>query len=130
MTSQMTLLDLLEKTRNEQITISVEAEGAKDDMLTIHRNKTILLSQFPQVADAVDPKTNKSNKEWSQFLLDQLLEQDEEYIEALGSMYSYQTKLAEINNEVLNLVERLNVTKTQSRLIAAMLDVVKDMVGM
>jgi len=127
---QMTLLDLLKKTREEQVALSVEAEGAKDDMLTIHRNKTITFSSFPQIANAVDPKTNKSNKEWSQFLLDQLLEQDEEYMEALGNMYRFQTQLAQVNNEVLDLVERLNVTKTQCRLIAAMLDVVKDMVGM
>jgi hypothetical protein len=126
MEDQNRLLDLLEAKRVEQVTISGAAELSKDKMMQVHRDKTLLYSQFPEISGAIDPKTGKSNKDWSQLLLDQKLENDEEYVAALGEMYRFNTELAELNNDVLNIVERLNVTKTQARLLAAMLEVVKD----
>lgn len=126
MAEQTKMLLILEAQRDEQIVQSVGAEEAKDVMMRLHRDKTVVFSQSPDIALAKDPKTGKSNKDWSQLLLDQKLEGDTEYMTALGVMYSFQTKLAEINNDVLNLVERLNVTKTQCRLLSAMLEVVKD----
>jgi hypothetical protein len=56
--------------------------------------------------------------------IDTLLESDAEYVKAIGEMYKYQEALTEIQADILDLSERLQVSKTNARLVSAMLGTV------
>ena len=86
-------VELLGKKRMDQAQASLAAEKAKDNMLQVHRQKTLEFSLLPEVADSIDPKTNKENKDWAQYKLDELLESDKDYITAIGGVYKYQEEL-------------------------------------
>lgn len=116
--------DFLAQMRNEQGVMSINAETAKDHMMKVHRQKTLEISLMPEIAEAKDPKTGRQNKDWTQYLIDEELEQDEQYISALGGMYEAQQQLQDASNNVLDAVERINVLKTQARLVSSMLTTV------
>jgi hypothetical protein len=92
-------------------------------MMQVHRQKTLEFSLLPEIASAVDPKTGKSNKDWSQLQLDELLEQDADYVNAIGAMYKYQEELTLLQADILDIAERIGTAKVSARLVAAMLGV-------
>ena len=116
-------VELLGKKRMDQAQASLAAEKAKDNMLQVHRQKTLEFSLLPEVADSIDPKTNKANKDWAQYKLDELLESDKDYITAIGGVYKYQEELTILQAEILDIAERVGVSKASARLISAMLGV-------
>jgi len=125
MALQENLLDKLEKKRSDQLAVSREAETIKDNLLRVNREKYQFYAMYPEAQEA-DPTTGKKNKDWSQMNIEALMSQDKEYVEALGAAYEVESRMAEINNAILDIGERLTVTKGQVRLVAAMLGVLSN----
>ena len=118
-------LETLAKKRKAQVVASLEAEKIKDELIRVNGNKVIEFSHYPECQEP-DPKTGKTNKEWAELLLGQLLNQDDEYIGALGVAYESEQELAEIQADILDLSERITADKVMCRLVAAMLGVLGD----
>jgi hypothetical protein len=120
------IVEELDEARENEVTFALEADAAKDEMLTTHRQLTLELSILPDIAESVDPRTGRANKDWSQFLLDEKLERDPRYIQAAGKMYEMQEKVMRVRSFIVQKVEMLNMLKTQARLITALLGALSD----
>ena len=118
-------LEVLAKKRKEQVALSLVAEKIKDELIRVNGTKVLEYSHYPECQEP-DPKTGKTNKEWAVLMLGQLLNQDDEYIEALGDAYTAEQELAEIQADILDLSERVTADKVMCRLVGAMLGVLGD----
>jgi len=118
-------LEVLAKKRKEQVALSLVAEKIKDNLIRVNGEKVIYYSGMPECMEP-DPKTGKNNKEWAELMLQQFLQQDDDYIEALGEAYTAEQGLAEIQADILDLSERVTADKVMCRLVSAMLGVLGD----
>ena len=118
-------LEVLAKKRKKQVVASLEAEKIKDELIRVNGEKVITYSRMPECQEP-DPKTGKSNKEWAELMLQQFLQQDDEYIEALGNAYEKEQELAQIQADILDLSERITADKVMCRLVGAMLGVLSN----
>ena len=112
--------------RMKEIKSRIEFEKAKIALSDLTRHKTIELSHLPQIAGAVDPKTGKPNKEFSEFLLDEEMRNDTEFRAQLVYFYNAQESYFEAQNNMLDVAEQLSVAKSQARLLGALMILVSD----
>jgi len=115
-------VELVEKFRKEEANVARDFDKTKEEFETVVRNRTIELSFLPEISDQPDPKTGKKNLQWTGFLLQKALEQDKAVIVINAVMYEREEQLLEARTKVTNVVERLNVAKTESRLLAALME--------
>ena len=115
-------VELLEKFRKEEADAAREFDKTKEEFETVVRNRTIELSFLPEISDQPDPKTGKKNLQWTGFLLQKALEQDKETIVINAVMYEREEQLLRARTDVTSVVERLNVAKTEARLVSAMME--------
>ena len=69
----------------------------------------------------VDPGTNKMNKDWSQLLMDQLLNKDDEYLRLRDEIGVFALNTVMAKRELRICVERVGMLKSIARLQADML---------
>jgi hypothetical protein len=114
------LVRLLSEKRIIEVKARIAHEKAKEDMAIMHRNKVLELSS--QLTDVVDPKTGKSNKEFSEMVLHSMMEQDPEYVTALQKMWETQEAQLLAQTESVNVADQLGTTRTAARLLCALLE--------
>ena len=119
-------IDLIEKYRKEEAEAARDFDKTKEEFEKVVRDRTLELSFLPEVSDQTDPKTGKKNLQWTGFLLQKALEQDKEVIVINAVMYEREEQLLAARTGVTNVVERLNVAKTEARLVSAMMEMMKD----
>jgi len=119
-------IELIEKYRIEEAQAAREFDKTKEEFETVLRNRTIELSYLPEISDAPDPKTGKKNLQWTGFLLQKALEVDKEVIVINAVMYEREEQLLAARTGVTTIVERLNVAKTEARLVSAMMEMMAD----
>ena len=119
-------IELIEKYRMEEAEAAREFDKTKEEFDKVLRNRTLELSFLPEVSDQPDPKTGKKNLQWTGFLLQKALEQDKEVIVINAVMYEREEQLLAARTGVTTIVERLNVAKTESRLLSAIMEMMKD----
>lgn len=69
----------------------------------------------------VDPGTNKMNKDWSQLLMDQLLDKDDEYLRLRDEIGVFALNTVMAKREMRICVEKVGMLKAIARLQADML---------
>src|SRR3990172_2985242 len=111
----------LSSLRSKEMNARIAFERGKEELAKITRNKTIELSNLPHI-NTPDPKTGRPNQEWAKMLLDKELEEDEEFRKALVRFWNLQQSFYEAQNEMLDVGEKLSITKSQARLLAALLN--------
>ena len=111
----------LSSLRSKEMNARIAFERGKEELAKITRNKTIELSTLPHI-NTPDPKTGRPNQEWAKMLLDKELEEDEEFRKALVRFWNLQQSFYEAQSEMLDVGEKLSITKSQARLLAALLN--------
>ena len=111
----------LSSLRSKEMNARIAFERGKEELAKITRNKTIELSNLPHI-NVPDPKTGRPNQEWAKMLLDKELEEDEEFRKALVRFWNLQQSFYEAQSEMLDVGEKLSITKSQARLLAALLN--------
>jgi len=111
----------LSSLRSKEMNARIAFERGKEELAKITRNKTIELSNLPHI-NTPDPKTGRPNQEWAKMLLDKELEEDEEFRKALVRFWNLQQSFYEAQSEMLDVGEKLSITKSQARLLAALLN--------
>ena len=111
----------LSSLRKKEVNARIAFERGKEELARITRDKTIELSNLPHI-NAPDPKTGRPNQEWAKMLLDKELEEDEEFRKALVRFWNLQQSYYEAQSEMLDIGEELSITKSQARIIAALLN--------
>jgi len=119
-----TLLKRLEKARTEELEMRIGFEKKERETTDLGRDKIIALSQ--EMQDLKDPKTGKSNKEWSQFVIDKQLSEDVEYVEAMAGYYQYQQAHIEAQAKVILWAEKIGLVRAQANLLTAILKYIAD----
>ena len=119
-------VELIEKFREEEAGAARNFDKTKEKFETMIRDRTIELSFLPEISDQYDPKTGNKNLQWTGFLLQKALEQDKEVIVINAVMYEREEQLLAARTGVTTIVERLNVAKTEARLVSAMMEMMKD----
>ena len=119
-------IKLVEKYRKEEAEAAREFDKTKEEFEKVVRDRTLELSFLPEISDQTDPKTSKKNLQWTGFLLQKALEQDKEVIVINAVMYEREEQLLAARTGVTTIVERLNVAKTESRLVSSMMEMMKD----
>ena len=119
---QNNLLDKIAELRKQYAEARIEYEKQKGAMEVLHRNKTMEFALAPEIREATDPRSGKSNKEWTQFLIDEALEADQEYIKQFTHVYDAQKVMFLAESDQLILAEKLGVSKAQARLISSLLE--------
>jgi len=119
-------IELIERYRKEEAEAAREFDKTKEEFEKVVRDRTIELSFLPEISDQLDPKTGKKNLQWTGFLLQKALEQDKETIVINAVMYEREEQLLSARTWVTTIVERLNVAKTEARLVSAMMEMMKD----
>jgi len=117
---------LIEKFRTEEALSARNFDTAKEEFEKVVRNRTLELSFLPEISDQSDPKTGKKNLQWTGFLLQKALEQDKEVVLVNAVLYEREEQLLDARTKVTNVAERLNVAKTDARLVSAMMEMMKD----
>ena len=117
---QNELADNLSSLRKKEMNARIAFEKGKEELARITRNKTLELSHLPHIS-MPDPKTGRQNQEWAKMLLDKELEEDEEFRGALVRFWNLQQSFYEAQSEMLDVGERLSITKSQARILAALL---------
>ena len=117
---QNELADNLSSLRKKEMQARIDFERGKEELARITRLKTIELSNLPHI-NMPDPKTGRPNQEWAKMLLDKELEEDEEFRGALVRFWNLQQSFYEAQSEMLDVGERLSITKSQARILAALL---------
>ncbi len=117
-----TQIELIEKFRTEEAEAAREFDKTKEEFEKVVRDRTLELSFLPEISEQLDPKTGKKNLQWTGFLLQKALEQDKEVVVINAVMYEREEQLLEARTRVTSVVERLNVAKTESRLLSAMME--------
>ena len=111
----------LSSLRSKEMNARIAFERGKEELAKITRDKTIELSNLPHI-NTPDPKTGRPNQEWAKMLLDKELEEDEEFRKALVRFWNLQQSFYEAQSEMLDVGEKLSITKSQARLLAALLN--------
>lgn len=111
---------LLSTRRTEETQARIAHEKAKESMAKVHRDRIIELS--PDLAGTVDPKTGKSNKEYTEMVMHRALEQDVDYVRELQNLWETQEAQALAQTASVNVADELGVTRTKARLLAALLE--------
>ena len=111
----------LSSLRSKEMNARIAFERGKEELAKITRNKTIELSNLPHI-NTPDTKTGRPNQEWAKMLLDKELEEDEEFRKALVRFWNLQQSFYEAQSEMLDVGEKLSITKSQARLLAALLN--------
>ena len=111
----------LSSLRSKEMNARIAFERGKEELAKITRDKTIELSNLPHI-NVPDPKTGRPNQEWAKMLLDKELEEDEEFRKALVRFWNLQQSFYEAQSEMLDVGEKLSITKSQARLLAALLN--------
>ena len=111
----------LSSLRSKEMNARIAFERGKEELAKITRDKTIELSNLPHI-NMPDPKTGRPNQEWAKMLLDKELEEDEEFRKALVRFWNLQQAFYEAQSEMLDVGEKLSITKSQARLITALLN--------
>lgn len=111
----------LSEFRGRFVKSQVAFERAKQDLSNLTRQKTIELSMLPHLQNATDPKTGKTNKEFSEFLLDEEMRHDPAFQQQIVIFYNSQEAWFEAQNDVLDVAEQLSVLKSQARLLASLM---------
>ncbi len=115
-------VELIEKFRKDEADAAREFDKTKEEFEKVVRNRTLELSFLPEVSEQPDPKTGKKNLQWTGFLLQKALEQDKEVVVINAVMYEREEQLLAARTNVTTIVERLNVAKTEARLVSAMME--------
>lgn len=105
------LQELLTIARKKEADAKIKFERAKDNLAKKGRDLTLSLS--PRLEGATDPKTGKPNKEWAMFLLDQMMENDAEYVNEQALYYHAQEDLHHTQVEVIDLSDQLGILKSR-----------------
>lgn len=111
----------LSEFRGREVKCRINFERAKVELAAATSHKTIELSHLPHLAGAIDPKTGKSNADFSKFLLDEEMRNDDEFRIQIVQFYEAQESYYEAQNDMLDVAEQLSVAKSQARLVAAIL---------
>ena len=117
---QNELADNLSSLRKKEMNARIAFERGKEELARITRQKTLELSSLPHI-NAPDPKTGRPNQEWAKMLLDKELEEDEEFRGTLVRFWNLQQSFYEAQSDMLDVGERLSITKSQGRIFAALL---------
>ena len=104
------LQEVISKARRTEADAKIKFEQAKNDLAKIGRDLTLSLSS--QLEGATDPKTGKPNKDWAMFLLDQLMENEPEYVNAQAQYYHAQEGLHHAQVEVIDLSDQMGTLKS------------------
>jgi len=114
------LTKIMSQKRTDEVKARIAHEQAKETMAKVHRDRVLELS--PEIANIVDPKTGKSNKDYSEMVLHSMLEQDPDYVTALQKMWETQEAMAIAQTESVNIADELGTTRTAARLLCALLE--------
>jgi len=117
---QNNLVENLSLLRRAEVNARISFERGKEELARITRQKTLDFSSLPHIG-APDPKTGKTNKEWAEMLLTKEMEDDEEFRVALVRFWNLQQSFYEAQSDLLDVAEQLSITKSQARLLAALL---------
>jgi len=120
MKMQTELGQQLQKARNEEMKLRITFERGKEEFAGVTRRLTIELSELPNV-NQPDPKTGRTNQEWTKMLLDQELENNEEFRTALVKFWNLQEGFFAAQSKMIDLADQLSITKSQARLLSALL---------
>lgn len=101
----------LSAARMKEADAKIKFERVKDDLAKVGRDLTLSLS--PQLQGATDPKTGKSNKDWSMFLLDQMMENEPTYVNAQAQYYHAQMDLHTAQVAVIDLSDQMGTLKSR-----------------
>ena len=117
---QNELIENLSSLRKKEVNARIAFERGKEELSRITRDKTIEISGLAHI-NTPDPKTGRPNQEWAKMLLDKELEDDEEFRKALVRFWNLQQSFYEAQSDMLDVADRLSITKSQARLLAALI---------
>lgn len=90
-------------------------------MKDTHRRLVIEYSQREEYAQRVDPRTGKTNKEWTDLLIEEAVSQDPRLVGMVGSFYELQQETIMAQAALANISDRVGSVRVQCRLLAALL---------
>jgi hypothetical protein len=108
--------------RDKETVASKELSGAEEGFGKINNERLQHYAVFPEITEQPDPRTGKVNKDWSNLLMSQALEQDPDWIVARAEVFAKKEVVERMQTDMVNLIDALNVTKTSARLVSAMLE--------
>jgi hypothetical protein len=108
--------------RDKEAVASKELSAAEEEFGKVNNERLQHYAVFPEITEQPDPRTGKVNKDWSNLLMSQALEQDPDWIVVRAAVYEKKEMVEKLQTEMVNLIDALNVTKTSARLVSAMLE--------
>lgn len=116
------LAEVMENARSSYGQAKGTLEKAKDEHSLVVRKRLVAISTMEQHQNLIDPRTGKSNTDWTKLIIDNAMDTDEETLASYYALTTARDRVASEENNVLSLSDEIGVLKAQARLLAAIFD--------
>lgn len=117
MQDQTDLINRIKEARQAFVTAQVELEDAKQ----MHQRSMIplMLETADIVGQPVDPRTNRANKDWTEMLMQQELDRNENFLRIENILRTAQREFDSRKVALLDLEDELRLALSHNQLIAS-----------
>lgn len=111
----------LQAKRFKHAELKIAFERSQEKANLCARDRMMAISSSPELINSVDPRTGKTNEEWRKWMMESMLERDQEFIEAISKHNETQADMLCSESELLNLTEKMGTLRTQAILLSSLL---------
>lgn len=114
-------MERLAKLRLDHAKAKIAYEHAKAEFENTGREVMMRIVRDPSFSSSVDPRTGKTNEDWRKLLLDESVNRDPKFIEAVIKLEEAQEAVVNSETEVMSMAEEVGNLRTQAILISSLL---------
>jgi len=111
--------EVMSQARSRYGEAKVAFEKQKDSHSVVIRKKLYEIATKDEFSQAIDPRTGKSNKDWTKLLIDNAMDNDPDVMASYLLVSNLQQRLSAEEMNVLNVSDEIGVLKARARLISA-----------
>jgi hypothetical protein len=116
-----TLAEVMAAARAAYGVAKVKFERAKEDHSVVVRKRLFELVSQPENQGLIDPRTGKSNQDWTKLVIDNAMDSDPAVMESYIKLTTARDVVATEENNVLNISDEIGILKTSARLLTAIM---------
>lgn len=114
-------MELLGRLRLAHAKAKIAYEKARSEFENVGRSVMMRIVRDPEFTNSVDPRTGKTNEDWRKLLLDESVNRDPQFIEAVIKLETAQEAMVSSETEVMTAAEEVGNLRTQAILISSLL---------
>ena len=115
------LVHTLAEARMSYAKAKVEFEKRKEEHSAVVRSRLVEVASAPHNQNIIDPRTGKSNAEWTKLVIEEQMDNDPAVMGSFGNLTLARDLLIQEENNVLNLADEIGALKAQAHLLTAIL---------